>query len=266
MADKPMADWDDLAREWDLWDQSARPTLWWRDDDAVDVTPALSELRQVAHVPIALAVIPLAQDRPLQKNLGNYLENWPRLSVLQHGISHFNHAANNAKKSEFPTTCQLSEIEKGLIEAAKFLREIFGSQMLPILTPPWNRISEPVLAMLPKLGFYGLSRFDEPPYRQDTSLHAGISKFREINTQIDMIDWRGNRGFVGLKPALGCLVTHLTARRLGKVNRSTPSGILTHHLVHDVATWRFLENLQDWLAKRGALDVFVDPKEMWLLS
>jgi hypothetical protein len=42
-----------------------------------------------------------------------------------------------------------------------------------------------------------------------------------------------------------------------------PTGILTHHLVHDTATWRFLENLQDWLAKRGVGHVFVLPSLLW---
>ena len=88
----------------------------------------------------------------------------------------------------------------------------------------------------------------------------------EINTQVDVIDWRGSRGFVGEGAALGRLVAHLAARRTSVVNAESPTGILTHHLVHDTATWRFLENLQDWLARRGGLELFQDPRQMWAMS
>jgi len=264
MPEKPMADWDALAREWDLWRDSGRsPTLWWRDDDAVDQTPALEELRRVAQVPLALAVIPMALDRPLQERLAPYLRNWPGVAVLQHGVGHLNHAEAGAKKSEFPATRPTAEIELALTVAGTFLRDVVGDQVLPVLTPPWNRVAEPTLAALPRLGFRGFSRFDELPYVQKAAPGGQFPTLREINTQIDVIDWRGSRGFLGTEPALGRLVAHLSARRLGVIDPDLPSGILTHHLVHDTATWRFLENLQDWLARRGELDVFQDPRKLW---
>ena len=40
-----MATWDDLAEELDSWHGSGRcAAFWWRDDDAVRVTPALERL------------------------------------------------------------------------------------------------------------------------------------------------------------------------------------------------------------------------------
>lgn len=264
MGEKPTADWDALAREWDLWQAvGRRPTLWWRDDDAVDVTPALEELRKVAQVPLALAVIPMAMDRPLQERLGPYLHAWSGARVLQHGVGHLNHAAEGAKKSEFPATRAAGEIDLALTVASTFLREALGGIVLPVLTPPWNRIDAPALAMLPRLGFRGVSRFDEFPYVAEAATVAVFPQFREINTQIDVIDWRGSRGFVGVEPALGRLVAHLAARRQGAIDPDRPTGILTHHLVHDTATWRFLEKLQDWLTRRGELAVFQDPEMLW---
>ncbi len=267
MTEKPMADWSGLTREWDLWQHAGRrPTLWWRDDDAVDVTPALEELRRIARVPLALAVIPMAPDRPLQERLGAYLHDWPMARVLQHGVGHLNHAGDNAKKSEFPATRPASEIEIALGVARNFLGQVLGPAVLPVLTPPWNRIAVPTLALLPQLGYRGVSRFDEWPYNGQVGIKLPMGQFpdfREINTQIDVLDWRGHRGFVGEKSALGLLVAHLAARRLGAPAADTPSGILTHHLVHDTATWRFLENLQDWLAQRGELEVFQDPQDLW---
>lgn len=260
MAEAVAADWDDLARESDLWRAAgAPPTLWWRDDDAVAVTPALVDLRRIARIPLALAVIP-APDDPLENSLGRFLQDWPQASVLQHGIAHRNQAPAGAKKSEFPAGRSAADIGHGLASGYASLRRLFGARFLPVLTPPWNRVADEVLPLLPTLGFRGLSRFDELPYGRQKSPVAGLM---EVNTQVDLIDWQGSRGFVGVEAALGRLVAHLAARRSRAVDPAIPTGILSHHLVHDTATWRFLENLQDWLARRGELELFLDPATLW---
>jgi hypothetical protein len=46
-----------------------------------------------------------------------------------------------------------------------------------------------------------------------------------------------------LEAALEALVGHLAARRSGRVDANEPSGILTHHLETDEATWAFMEEL-----------------------
>ncbi|WP_374378108.1 polysaccharide deacetylase family protein [Dongia sp.] len=258
------ANWDALAREMDAWStQDLRPTLWWRDDDAVMVTPALKALQQAARVPLALAIIPMQLDQPLTEDFAGYLAAWPTVRLLQHGVGHLNHAPAGAKKSEFPDARPLDEAKFALRMGFAMMARMFGAAFLPVLTPPWNRIGPAMVRELAGLGFRGLSRFDEIPYRSPVSATPGIT---EINTAVDVIDWRGSRGFVGEEAALGRLVAHLAARRSGVVNAADPTGILTHHLVHDTATWRFLENLQDWLARRGGLDLFQDPRQMWALS
>src|ERR1044071_5855240 len=59
-ADRIEADWTDFERELEAWGGSGQvATLWWRDDDAVRVTPALARLLGCAgETPLALAVIP----------------------------------------------------------------------------------------------------------------------------------------------------------------------------------------------------------------
>ncbi len=261
MSGQPTATWDDLAREMDLWgDAGRRPTLWWRDDDAVAETPALHELKRAAQVPLALAIIPMHLNQPLTEDFAGYLQQWPAAALLQHGVGHLNHAGAGEKKSEFPPARPADEAAFALGMGFEMMRRMFGSAFLPVLTPPWNRIADSLLAVLPKLGFLGLSRFDEIPYRPRPGQSSGIA---EVNTQVDVIDWRGGRGFAGTEMTLGRLVTHLSARREGLVNAANPTGLLTHHLVHDTATWRFLENLQDWLARRGELDIFGDPRSLW---
>ncbi|MBK8159534.1 MAG: polysaccharide deacetylase family protein [Rhodospirillaceae bacterium] len=254
------ADWSDLAREIDLWTAAGRtPTLWWRDDDAVAATPALADLRKVARVPLALAVIPAAPDRPLQQSLADFLGTWPAAVVLQHGVTHQSHALPGAKNSEFPASRDLAARLSGLESGMSRLQNMLGAQFIPVLTPPWNRIADDLLPHLAGLGYRGISRFGEPPWRPG----APLAPLIEVNTEVDVIDWRGSRGFVGEGAALGRLVGHLAARRLKVAEPDLPTGILTHHLVHDTATWRFLENLQDWLAKRGAAHLFVLPSLLW---
>lgn len=253
-------DWESLARELDLWaGVDLAPTLWWRDDDAVAASPALTQLRQVARVPVALAVIPLAPDRPLDPSLAAALTGWPAASVLQHGIAHKNRAGQDQKKSEFPPDAVPAEVAAGLTAGMAVLAGAFGPRFVPVLTPPWNRLAQSWPDRLPGLGLRGLSRFGEPPY----PVPAPIAGLREINTHVDVIDWRGSRGFAGESACLGRLIGHLTARRLGRTDRRLPTGLLTHHLVHDTATWRFLENLQDWLARRSQLELFRSAADLW---
>jgi hypothetical protein len=243
-----------------LWRAAGRvPTFWWRDDDAVAATPALRELQRIARAPVALAVIPAAPDRPLDDSLAAALVDWPLAFVLQHGITHRSHAPAGTKNSEFPPTRNLADMMGGLEAGFARLQNTFGQHFIPVLTPPWNRVAAELLPHLPALGYRGLTRFSEPPFTPPRAI-AGL---REINTQIDVIDWRGSRGFVGLDIAIGRLVGHLAARRIGQAEPDTPTGILTHHLVHDTATWRFLENLQDWLAREGADGTFVSPAALW---
>ena len=66
---------------------------------------------------------------------------------------------------------------------------------------------------------------------------------------LDWLDWRGGRGFVGETAALGLAVGHLAARRAAAGNGvgdeagggDEPTGLLSHHLVHDAAAWDFIE-------------------------
>ena len=62
-----MASWRALADEAMRWSDSGRKgVVWWRDDDAVDASPALDRLltiQQACAVPLSLAVVP-AQATP----------------------------------------------------------------------------------------------------------------------------------------------------------------------------------------------------------
>lgn len=245
--------WNSLAGECDAWTAAGRTAeLWWRDDDAVADTPALRRLLALtARVPIALAVIPAT----LEPSLPALVKSHGAVSVLQHGFDHKNRAPAGAKKSEFPAARSWPEIALDLATGRDRLANAFGDQFVPVLTPPWNRIDPVHADQLGELGYRGLTTY--LPRRKPGS--AGMV---QVNTHVDVIDWHGTRGFLGLQPTLRLLVEHLEAKRLGRADPAEPTGLLTHHLVHDTETWDFLGALLDWCANkpvikwRSAADLF----------
>lgn len=217
--------------------EDGRPIRFWlRDDDAVAPSAALDQLlAATGEVPLALAVIPGMAEPALAEKLNPL----GRVTVLQHGFSHTNHAAAGTKKCELgaerPAAVVLAELAEGRRRLAAF------EQVAEVLVPPWNRIAEPVAAGLPALGVkalsvYGDRRPDAPgPLR--------------VNTHVDPIDWHGGRGFLGEEAVLGQVLARLQRLQTGAADRDEPTGILTHHLVHDKACLGFIENLLSAVAQ-----------------
>ncbi len=222
----------DLQRALDRRAHAGQPIRFWlRDDDAVTTTPALEHLLQLsgAHgVALTLAVIPAFSDTLLAARVRGVAG----VSVAVHGWSHHNHAPATEKKQELgahrPAEVVLDQLAQGRAD----LRARHGDQLVDVLVPPWNRIAPGVVAGLGALGFRGLSVFGaEQP---DSALP-------HINTHVDVIDWRGTRG--------GRPEAALLAEIIARVEQGLDIGVLTHHLVHDAAVWRFLERLFTATAK-----------------
>ena len=226
--------WAGLFLELDAWLAAGmRATLWWRDDDAGAASSALERLLSQAEdhrVPIALAAVPTR----LSAEAAARIHRLPNAAILQHGHAHRNHEPAGRKKAEFgpsrDETDALADLRAG--------REALGgvkASALPILVPPWNAIDALLVPRLASAGFTGLSTYRSRRTRQPA---PGLV---QVNTHVDIIDWRGTRGFIGEQAALDLLVSHLRRRRLGEVDPAEPTGILTHHAVHDAAGWRFIE-------------------------
>lgn len=232
-----MSSWDQLRTELDLWQSEERiATAWWRDDDAVTVTPELETIlafEQTYKVPLALAVIPASLQDDLVERLVETLDT----RVLQHGWAHQNHMPEGCKKQELDDIRDVDAVVADLRHGFALLSSRFGNRFMPVVVPPWNRIADDVVAALHSLGIFGLSTFNA---RQSAEPYKGLL---QVNTHVDVIDWRGSRGFVGEDVALGAMIAHLSDRRKGLVDPKEPTGILTHHLVHDAATTHFLDNL-----------------------
>jgi hypothetical protein len=229
-----MSDWTTLDDEVARWrDAGHVAELWWRDDDAVDVGPALDrllEIRRATAAPLALAVVPARATTALAARLADEA----MVDVLQHGYAHVNHAGSMEKKMELglqrPAMIVLGDLGTGWMA----LERLFGPKALAVLVPPWNRIAPPLVPTLPEIGFHGLSTFGARPRPEP------VRRLRQVNTHVDLIDWKGGRGFVGVAPALETLVRALGAAR---TQNREPIGVLSHHLAMDEGAWDFLMSL-----------------------
>ena len=230
--------WHALEEELARWRDAGRtPDFWWRDDDATAPTPPVRRLLALSAksgVPLALAVIPLGAVPELFAEMS--------AGVLMHGTDHRNRAASGGKKTEFPEAETEDAALARLASGRARLAALAGPAFVPVLAPPWNRFKPSLVAKLPAVGLRGLSRY---------GARAAGAAF-EVNTHVDIIDWRGSRGFCGEDAALEMAARHLAARRADKADAAEPTGILTHHALHDAAAWDFLEHFFDRTRRLGA--------------
>jgi hypothetical protein len=222
--------------DWSLFDEAVartrdrgeEPRLWWRDDDAVADTPRLRQLLALSRehgAPVALAVVP----EPAEPSLADLLEPSRDTLVLVHGLRHANHAPAGEKPSEFGAHRPLATLSEEALAASRLLADRFGPRFLPVFVPPWNRVAPDLVARLPELGYRAISTFGA---RRGLQAAPGLT---QINAHIDPIDWHGTRSL--LDPA------GLVSQIERSMRLTEPVGLLTHHLVHDGAVWRFVAEL-----------------------
>ncbi len=203
--------------------------FWLRDDDAVSDTAPLRQLADWAarqETQVLIALVPAQADDTLQEAMATL----PQFVGAVHGWAHKNHAPQTEKKQELGAHRALDEVLAELKIAHGRAEEIAADRALPVLVPPWNRISADVVRALPALGFSGLSTFAE------AHVQAAPDGLTVANSHIDIIDWRGTRGGKPHDALLGELIEALDQGR-------QLIGILSHHLVHDEVAWSFLDAL-----------------------
>ncbi|GGB41131.1 hypothetical protein GCM10011316_11350 [Roseibium aquae] len=222
----------DLTRHLDWFAERRRKArFWWRDDDATRPSTELDRLLTIANthgVEVALAVIP----KDAEPALAARLAREPHAVVLQHGWQHanFQRADLGEKSAELGSRRDVAEALAELSEGRRRLDTLFGGRFVPVLVPPWNRIAPALSRRLETAGLSGLSTF--------TWMHAPHPA--QIQTHVDMVDWRKGRGFIGWAEASRRLDLQLCRRR---TNSSEPIGLLSHHLVMDEGSFTFLDEL-----------------------
>ena len=204
-----MVKWPDLMAEFDRWEEAGKvATLWWRDDDAVAPTARLGRLLSIASgAPVSLAVI------PADARTGACSVARPLPAISAEGICCGSPAwlaafepLGRGKKSEFPAERPRPEMASELAAGRARLSDLFGTRAQPVLVPPWNRFDNSLLSLLACCGLTGISRARP---RSASPRAPGVT---EANIHVDLVAWKGNRGFVGEDAALGGLVQHLRAR------------------------------------------------------
>lgn len=235
------AEWQPLREELRRWGAAGRKAkLWFRDDDAIEPTPALDRLLSLSNrfdVPMALAIIPA----PTGEALAERLAAESRITATVHGWTHRNYAPDDTKKQELglhrPKAIVLDELHRGFDK----LQALYPTQFCPLLVPPWNRIDDGLLPHLEPFGYRAVSVF-------------GLAKQAPIglvNTHIDIMRWHGVRGGLPHADVIGRLVEELQNRFDGN---DEPIGVMTHHLVHDDLAWDFVEALFAETAGHAAIE------------
>ncbi|WP_108662511.1 hypothetical protein [Acuticoccus kandeliae] len=184
--------------------------VWWRDDDAVRETTALTAMAALAarhDAPLAIAAIPAFAE----PSLFAFCEA-AGLAILQHGIAHENHE-RAGKSAELGGAREVETILSACVAARTRLAD--SPAFWPVMVPPWNRMRADLEAPLAAAGYLGLSRF-----RGDLVTRP----LRRVDTHIDPIAWRADRGLADDAALCGMVAT---AR-----SQTGPIGLLTHHLVH----------------------------------
>jgi hypothetical protein len=244
--------WQSLEAELDLWSLGS-VRLWLRDDDAVAPSPALDRLAALSEgfaLPVLLAVIPMLAEPAL----AGALKAMPSLLPCQHGCWHRNHAPAGGKKSEFGAERAAGAVRAEIGLARQRLGDLLGPALLPVFVPPWNRIDRGVAALLPELGFAGLSCF-----RGFTLGEAGGPAL--ANTDIDVMDWHGGRVGRPAEALAAEVAAQLAGRRQQRNAQSRTLGLLLHHRDHDETAWNALEALLSRLCAHPAVQR-TDPRAL----
>ena len=236
-----MTDWRPLEHELESWQEHGRVAgLWLRDDDAEMPSAALDSLLAItaAHdVAVLLAIIPARTGAALAERLDGLRHVEPAV----HGVAHRNHAPEGAKKAELGAERPADIILAELGAARRRMAQLFPS-LSGILVPPWNRIAPAVAERIGEAGFTAISAFGWAP------VGSGV---RQLNTHVDLIDWKDQRRWREPDEVVVLLAQALAAAR--RHYGFTPIGILSHHLRRNPESDRLLDEILTGTARRPVL-------------
>lgn len=221
---------------WRMAGQRAR--LWWRDDDATEPSDSLFRLLSLSNraaIPLTLAVVPAGD----MTGLAKALDVAQQVTVAQHGVDHQNRRSGPVA-GEFPHDWACDALKAKVAWGWERLRPLPG--VLPVFVPPWNDVHPDLEAALVDLGFCALSASGE------LQSHGIV----RLDVHLDLMRWRGGARFRGRRRFLGALVEALQLRRRLQL-WNAPIGFLTHHLAHDEAAWKFLDEFLTWTQRQTAL-------------
>lgn len=161
----------------------------------------------------------------------------PYLQVVTHGFSHQNHQTEG-KKSEFGIGRDLEIVRQELRTGREQLTERFENYF-PCFVPPWNRMEEVYMDLLPGCGYRMISR-DEGA--------KGLAPLPEFNITVDLHTSKEAK-----KPTAKEIF-----RQLAKYNEEGREslGVMLHHTKMTEDDYAILDELLKDLSKRSIQTVF----------
>jgi peptidoglycan/xylan/chitin deacetylase (PgdA/CDA1 family) len=235
-----------LDREVARWHTAGyRPRLWWRDDDARLPGDRLERLLHTADgLPLSLAIIPNGATPALARRLARE----EAVTVSQHGVDHHNYRNPAEPVGDYPLHTPISQVAKTILQGEQQLRDCGLDPRF--FTPPGNHIDETLLEALRVAGYRTLSAWNEEQLDRCSGL-------RRLDVHIDLLRWKGGPRFRGKAETLDAVREQLAERRLAN-DFARPIGLLTHHLDHDEAAWRFLGWFVDFVKPRFEIGGYFD--------
>ena len=134
--------------------------VFFRNDDGGWADKRLQQLTNEfiqQELPLDIAVIPDALSEQSVDVINALLDAGDKVAIHQHGFSHSNHQLSG-RLCEFGTDRNSEQQREDIEKGQKMLATMFGSQVKPVFTPPWNRCTRDTAVALQSLGFQCLSR------------------------------------------------------------------------------------------------------------
>jgi hypothetical protein len=203
------------------------PVFWWRDDDARRPSSALDRLLALSlrfEAPITIAAVPDGDIAAVAKTCRAV----PDVELAVHGFRHENRAPPGWPSGEVNDLDLLADVTSDLSAAIDVFRRAGVTPRL--FVPPWNN-AHPTLKQALGLRGLALSGYGEM---------RGQAEPGRLDAHLDVMRWKPEPRFRGAVRFL-LRTRRLLAERRRKAAWDEPLGLLTHHLDHDEAAWRFLE-------------------------
>lgn len=236
--------WSNLPRNWlerlervFIARRTRKAKIFFRADDIGVPSVAFNALCRIFkyfEVPLALSVVPSW----VNTNRANHLfqiasPSEPLWSWHQHGWRHTNWE-KDGKKAEFGPSRTENQKWQDLWKGVNKMKEILGNAFVPVFTPPWNRITPDVPALLYKLGFKAISI--------DQKLITKQHNLKVFRIYLDLHTRKISRP----TSAFDTLIED--CNRLFTVRE--PAGIMIHHNRMNINAFLFIANLIE-LAKKS---------------
>lgn len=187
------------------------------------------------------AAIPGAlNDEIIHESIPYSYQASPFLQVVTHGAQHVSHAAEG-KKSEYAFGRPFDEVRAELENGRILLRERFENYY-PCFVPPWNRIDDAYLELLPLTGYRMLSRDEQG------SLKAASAPVPEFNVSLDL-HTRKDDARMSAKEIFQALAR-------GHEEGRDAMGVMLHHGRMTEGDFETLDELLKNLCKRSIQSVF----------